>query len=93
MRTFHAEDRLFRSDDLIATELDDETVLMSIDAGSYYGLDGTSRTIWQKLESPISFSELVDSLVREYRVSADACASDVQRFLCDMEREGLIRVD
>ena len=93
MRTFHAEDRLIRSNDLIATELDDETVLMSIDAGSYYGLEGTSRTIWERLESPTLFSELVDSLVREYRVTADACMSDVQRFLCDMEREGLIRVE
>lgn len=93
MREFHAEDRLWRSNDLIATDLDDETVLMSIDAGSYFGLEGTARAIWERLATPISFAELVAAMVREYRVSADACGMDLQRFLSHMEEEGLLRVE
>jgi hypothetical protein len=93
MREFHADDRLFRSNDLIATDLDDETVLMSIDAGSYYGLEGSARAIWERLTTPISFAELVAAMVREYRVSTDACRLDLQRFLSHMEQEGLLRVE
>ena len=93
MRRFGPEDRLSRTNDLLSTELDQETVLMSIDAGAYYGLEGAARSIWEKLENPTSFSELVDCLVREYRVSRETCACDLQEFLAEIEREGLLRVE
>jgi hypothetical protein len=93
MREFRADDRLVRSNDLIATDLDDETVLMSIDAGSYYGLEGSARAIWERLATPISFTELVAAMVREYRVPAEVCGLDLQRFLSHMEQEGLLRVE
>jgi hypothetical protein len=93
MRRFAPEDRLSRTRDLLSTELDQETVLMSIDAGAYYGLAGVARRIWNKLENPISFSDLVDCLEREYCVSRETCIADVQRFLAEIEREGLLRVE
>jgi hypothetical protein len=93
MRSFGPEDRFSRNQDLPSTELDEQTVLMSIDAGAYYGLEGTARSIWKKLETPTSFTELVDCLVQEYRVSRETCASDVQKFLAEIEREGLLRVE
>ena len=71
MRRFVPEDRLFRTSGLFSTELDQETVLMSINAGAYYGLAGVARSIWDKLENPISFSELVDFLQNEYYGSPD----------------------
>ena len=93
MRHFGPEERFSRTNDLLSTELDQETVLMSMDAGAYYGLEGTARSIWEKLENPTSFSELVDCLEREYRVSRETCVSDVQKFLAELEREGLLRVE
>jgi hypothetical protein len=92
-RRFGPDDKLARADDLLSTELDQETVLMSIDAGAYYGLEGPARSIWEKLEKPLTFSQLVQSLVDEYRVSPETCASDLQKFLGDMEKEGLLRVE
>jgi hypothetical protein len=93
MRSFGPDDRLARSRELVSTELDQETVLMSINAGAYYGLEGPARTIWEKLETPLTFAQLVDCLVDEYRVSPETCAADVQKFLADMEREGLLHVE
>ena len=93
MRRFAPEDRLSRTAGLLSTDLDQETVLMSVDAGAYYGLAGVARRIWEKLENPTSFSELVDCLEREYRVSRETCVSDVQKFLAEIEREGLLRVE
>jgi hypothetical protein len=78
---------------MLSTQLDEETVLMSIDAGAYYGLKGPAQSIWEILETPLTFSALVDRLVKEYRVSPETCAADLERFLGEMEREGLIRVE
>lgn len=90
---FGPEVRLSRVQNLLSTELDEETVLMSIDAGAYYGLEGPARSIWEILETPITFSSLVDRLIQEYRVSPETCAADLERFLGEMEREGLLRVE
>ena len=91
--SFGPEDRLSRVQNLLSTELDQETVLMSIDAGAYYGLEGPARSIWEILETPLTFSALVDRLVEEYQVSPETCAADLERFLSEMEREGLLRVE
>jgi hypothetical protein len=93
MRHFGPEDRLVRTQEMLATELDQETVLMSIDEGAYYGMAGTARSIWQRLEKPLTFSALVDELVKEYEVTPETCAADLQEFLGAMERGGLLRVE
>jgi hypothetical protein len=90
---FGSEDRLSRVQNLLSTELDQETVLMSIDAGAYYGLEGPARSIWEILETPLTFSALVDRLVEEYQVSPETCAADLERFLEEIEREGLLCVE
>ena len=66
---------------------------MSIDKGAYYGLKGPAQSIWNNLAEPLSFSTLVDRLVKEYRVSAETCRADVEKFLEQMEQEGLLRVE
>ena len=93
MRHFNSQDKLVRAQEILSTELDQETVLMSIDAGAYYGMGGTARSIWEKLAAPFAFSVLVDELVEEYEVPPDVCAADLQKFLAEMEREGLLRVE
>jgi hypothetical protein len=90
---FGPSSKLHRTENLLSTQLDEETVLMSIDAGAYYGLKGPARSIWEILETPLTFSELVDRLVEEYQVSSETCAADVETFLEKMEREGLLRVE
>lgn len=93
MRHFKPEDRLSRAREMLATELDQETVLMSIDAGAYYGLAGTARSVWGKLATPLTFSALVDELVKEYDVTPEACVAELQEFLGALEQEGLLRVE
>jgi hypothetical protein len=93
MRCFKPEDRLSRSESVLSTDLDQETVLMSIEAGAYYGMANTARTIWEKLETPLTFSALVGELVNEFEITPEACAGELQGFLGEMEREGLLRVE
>jgi hypothetical protein len=93
MRTFRPEDKLSRVQEILSTEIDQETILMSIDAGAYYGLKGPAQSIWEKLEIPMTVSDLVDLLVKEYRITPEECAADVKKFLAEMEREGLLHVE
>ncbi len=93
MRRLGPEGRISRIPEMLSTDFDQETVLMSIDAGAYYGLEGPARSIWEMLESPSTVAELVERLVKEYDVAPEACTADVERFLEELDREGLIRVE
>jgi hypothetical protein len=93
MSHFRAENRLSRVPEMISTDLDNETVLMSVEAGFYYGLEGSAQSIWKALETQITFSELIDRLTQEYEVTPEACSADVEKFLLKMQKEGLLRVE
>lgn len=70
-----------RSDDLLFSDLDNETVMMDIEKGDYYGLDDIGSRIWTLAENPISVGEICAKLGEEYAVDADTCAADVLPFI------------
>jgi hypothetical protein len=78
--------------ELVSTELDGETVLMSIKSGKYYGMDKVSSRIWSLIETPRSLLELVEILVEEYDVTPAKCEQDVLTHLNKLERDNLIKV-
>ena len=47
-----------RNAELLEATLDNEVVLLSIERGSYFGLEGKARRIWQMLAMPYTISSL-----------------------------------
>jgi len=39
--------------DIVSSELDDMTVMMSIENGAYYGFDEISTVIWKLIDEPL----------------------------------------
>ena len=81
-----------RAQDVIATELDGEAVVMSIARGLCYGFDAVGTRIWTLIEHPIPVSEVCGVLVGEYEVDLESCRRDVTRLLSELARERLITV-
>lgn len=79
-----------RSADLLATEVDGETVLMHVERGQYYGLAKTARAIWTLLEEPMRFQDLCLSLQARYAGDARAIEDDARRFVAQMANEQLV---
>jgi len=84
--------RLKRSRAAIGTELDDETVILDLDAGMYSGLDAVGTRIWQLLENEQTVAALRAVLLDEYDVSVDQCHQDLLVFLKDLAGQNLIEV-
>ena len=78
--------------DLISSELDGDTVLMSLTQAAYYGLDSTGQHIWKLIAQPCRVGDLCEQLVADYAVERTACEQDVCAFLTELNKEGLIRV-
>ena len=73
-----------------ATRMGDETVLVSIRTGSYFGLDDVGTYLWALIEKGVSPQDACDALCRDYDVSVETAQRDVQRLFSELEANGLI---
>ena len=55
-------------EELVSSDLDGETVMMSIENGKYYGMDAIGSRVWALIKQPCSVSELCDILLTEFNV-------------------------
>ncbi|MGY6555538.1 MAG: lasso peptide biosynthesis PqqD family chaperone [Wenzhouxiangella sp.] len=79
-----------RNSSLIGATVDDELVMMSVEHGQYYGLGGVGPRVWELLEEPRKFDELVELILQEFEVEREVCEKDMVEFLEQMEKLGLI---
>ena len=76
---------------VLSSKIDEEVILMSIEADSYFGIDPVGSRIWELLsKQPATINELVQILVEEYEVDEQTCRKDVQAFIDDMSARKLI---
>ena len=77
---------------IVASEIDDEVVMMSIETGAYYGIDEIGSRIWKLIETPCRVSDLIDKLMNEFEVDYETCQKDVLLFLQDLQEKKTIQV-
>jgi hypothetical protein len=82
-----------RNEEPVAVEADRTVVMMSVEQGMYFGLEGVGGRIWALLERPRTFAELCESLVAEFQVDPEVCRKDVGAFLQEMLRARLVRLN
>lgn len=81
---------LVRNPDLVAADMDGETVMMSVERGEYFGLGGTGSRVWELLAQPCSLAQLCATFAAEYAVDAQTCAADLRGFVEDLLQRGLV---
>jgi hypothetical protein len=55
-----------------------------------YTLNGTGRQLWELIETPRTEEELSNSLIADYQISQEMARHDVNLFLTDMVKMGLV---
>lgn len=82
-----------RTRSVVSADIDDnETVMMSVEQGMYYGMDFVGNCIWKLIERPLSISQLCDTLLERFDVTREVCYQDVLDFLHDLRKDGLIEI-
>lgn len=71
--------------------IDGEFVLLHLETGHYYGLDGAGASIWEGLGEPRTGAELAAKLGEEFDAGPERIEADVAAFLALMESRGLVR--
>jgi hypothetical protein len=70
--------------------VDDETVLLDLESGMYFGLDGVGKKIWDSVSEGRSIGEIISIIISEYEVDEDRAEADVIAFTSDLVERGLL---
>lgn len=84
--------RLVRNGDIVAAPVDGELVMISVERGSYYGLDEVGSRVWELLAEPRLLSEIVSVLVEEYDVEPAVCEQEVAALVRRFVEERMVSV-
>jgi len=78
--------------DQVATEIDGEVVIMSIDRGNYYSMNTVLSSIWGWLDEPMTMAAICARLTATYEVTPEIAETDVRNVLNELLQEGLIEI-
>lgn len=83
------ENRLEISPDVVAREVGEETMLLDLASGTYFGLDAVGGRVWQALEAGSSLAEACDRIEGDFEVTRVQLEADVLALIGQIVERGL----
>jgi len=88
----NADTLLSRNDKILYAAVGaDDAVMMSMEAGRYYGLNAVARRVWELLETPKSIAGLREAICTEFDVDAQTCEADLDEFVSQLLAKDVVR--
>jgi hypothetical protein len=69
----------------------DETVLLDLESGIYFGLDGVGKRIWESVAEGYSLGETASVIATEFEVDEAQAQADLIVFASDLVERGLLK--
>jgi len=79
------------SDNAIRQNVGDESVILNLDNGQYYGLDEIGSRMLDLIEQHGQVDTVVDVLVDEYDAEVEKIATDLRELLDELKEQGIVR--
>lgn len=76
----------------VSSELQDESVILDVQSGTYYGLNDVGASIWAMIQEPKAIAKVQSAIMAEYDVSAEQCEQDVLTLLEQLIEIGLVNI-
>ena len=76
--------------DVIYRDVDDETVVLNLESGVYFGLDDVGARMWQLIVEHRSLRAVRATLLDEFDVAAETLERDLIRFVSELHGIGLL---
>jgi hypothetical protein len=83
-------DKLTISPNAVAKQVGDETVILHLGSGTYFGLDAVGARIWPLMEEGKSLNEICDVVLDEYEVSRQDLERNITGLIKDLLAHDLV---
>ena len=80
------------SPNVVSRAVGDETVILDLESGTYFGLDSIGARVWQMMGEGKTLSEICDVMVDEYDVSRETLEQDAVRLASELAAKRLISI-
>lgn len=84
--------KIIRKEEVLASEMDGEIVMMSVTQGKYFSIGQSGVAIWGLLDQERTVTELVQLLRERYEVDEETCRREVTRFVELLVQKELVEV-
>ena len=78
-------------DAVVSRDLGGETVILNLETGIYFDLDGVATDIWQALQDTGSLNDAYQKVLAMYEVDAAVLTVDFLRLVNQMAAKGLLQ--
>lgn len=85
-------DKLSIPSQVMARTVGDETVILDLASGTYFGLDPVGARIWELLGEGRTLGQVCDQMLEEYAVSREELERDTLRLTQELLDQGLILI-
>ncbi len=79
------------SETVCSSKVDDETLILNLDTGFYYTLDGIGGIIWDHLLKNDDEDRIIEAIVGTYQVGAEEARNDFRELVESLGKENLLR--
>ena len=79
-----------RRTDLTVQSVDDETLILDLNANHIHQLNPTASFIWQQCESEVSADKLADMFAEQFQVDIETATNDVATIIHQLRELGLL---
>ena len=81
---------LVPSADAVESAVGDETIILHLVNGNYYGLDAVGTQIWELIKQGITMPDICQLLTEKYSLSLATIEDDARKFLTHLEAQGIV---
>lgn len=78
------------SPDAVESAVGDETVILHLVNGTYYGLDAIGTKMWGLIKQGVSSPDICLLFAQNYGVELEKIENDARRFLTDLQAQGIL---
>ena len=78
------------SPDAVESAVGDETVILHLVNGNYYGLDPVGTRIWAMIKDGVAMPDICGTLADDYGMPLATIEDDARKFLGDLEAQGIL---
>ncbi len=87
-----AEKTLTIPDHVMSRQVGEDTVILDLGSGTYFGLDPIGARVWQLLADGTNVKQVVTTLLAEFDVAPEQLQQDVEALVDDLVGRGLVLV-